>query len=585
MPSITSWTRLEPRARSGDLRPALEARIHDPLWLLARQWQFGEYLGDDAGSPIWVRVRGQSDALTAYRPGPLPATGAPGAAREAYDAGTPLEALAEREAAPATDLRAAAESGQHLVRLLGAAGQGAASAAVLRAWPLPGPDAPGASPVTPAVRRFLTVMGGRAPHGHTAADALRTALDSGTVPAALGLTPPQVQAAVPVLRIWLAWHDARFTAAPAEREAWQADRLEYRFSVGADVGGPLEHPNRPGTEVTLDAPGYPGGRLDWADFSAGGPSGLSPTPRRTELTTTVFPAPAAFPGMPARRYWEFEDARVTLGGVDSAPDDLARMLLAEFATVYSNDWYVVPLEIPAGTLTTLSSVVVGDTFSSVLGGPTLMPPPGGGAGDAHWSMFTLSRPGGGRHPAFLLPPATAAGLEGEPLEEVLFARDEDANQAWAIERTVTDPAGSPLDRTRVTAPAPSPVSFAKGTLGYRLATEVPEHWIPLLPVEIRPGAVRLRRGHLTRRRPDGGREPVLPLGRLLTPGRPLDIREEEVPREGAAVTRTWQYARGADGRARLWVGRRKRTGRGESSSGLRFDSLVEGTDPGPSPTG
>ena len=38
MPSITVWNRVEPRARSQDMKSGLEARLHDPLWLLARQW-------------------------------------------------------------------------------------------------------------------------------------------------------------------------------------------------------------------------------------------------------------------------------------------------------------------------------------------------------------------------------------------------------------------------------------------------------------------------------------------------------------------------------------------------------------------
>ncbi|GAA2463514.1 hypothetical protein [Streptomyces macrosporus] len=577
MPSITTWTRLEPRARAGDMRPALEARIHDPLWLLARQWQFGEYLADDAGSPVWIRVRARSDGITAYRPGPLPSAGTPAAPVEAYSPGVPLEALAEREAVPSADLRAAGESGRHLLRLLDAAGLGEVAAAVLRTWKLPPPGAPDDSPATApeqsaAVRRYLAVMGGRAPDGDLAAEALRPLLPTDEVPPDLRLTAARTAAALPVLRTWLAWHDARYLAAPAGDDAWQPARMEYHFSVGADTGGPLDG-TAPGTEVTLVAPEYLGGRLDWSDFVATGPTGLAPEPARAEVAATVLPAPAAFPGMPARRYWEFEDARVSLGAVETAPDDLARMLLAEYATVYSNDWYVVPLDLDAGTLTTVTSVVVGDTFGSALGGPTLMPPPGGGAGDAHWSLFRLSTASGGRHPAFLLPPATAQGLEGEPLEEVLLARDEGANQAWAVEHTVTDAVGAPLDRTRAATPPEEPDPFARGALGYRLMSSVPDHWIPLLPVEVRPGAVRLRRGRLTRPLPDGGREPVPPLGRLLDPGGTLDLYHEEVPREGAVVTRAWQYARGADGRGYLWVGRRKRTGRGESSSGLRFDTL------------
>ena len=51
-----SWTRLEPVTATGDPRPGLEARVHDPLWLLARQWQLGEFAGEDAGTPLTVRV-------------------------------------------------------------------------------------------------------------------------------------------------------------------------------------------------------------------------------------------------------------------------------------------------------------------------------------------------------------------------------------------------------------------------------------------------------------------------------------------------------------------------------------------------
>ena len=56
MASITSWTRLESRTRSEDMRSNLQAQIHDPVWQLARQWQFGEFHGEDAGSPVTARA-------------------------------------------------------------------------------------------------------------------------------------------------------------------------------------------------------------------------------------------------------------------------------------------------------------------------------------------------------------------------------------------------------------------------------------------------------------------------------------------------------------------------------------------------
>jgi hypothetical protein len=53
----------------------------------------------------------------------------------------------------------------------------------------------------------------------------------------------------------------------------------------------------------------------------------------------------------------------------------------------------------------------------------------------------------------------------------------------------------------------------------------------------------------------------------------LAVAEEEVPRAGAIVRRSFQYARTSDGRAYLWIGRSKTTGTGESNSGLSFDSV------------
>src|SRR5690349_20864041 len=70
------WTRLEPQSVSGDPTPGLEARVHDPLWLLARQWQLGEFHGEDAGSPFSVKVTTSTSAVAAFQPGD-PSAGRP----------------------------------------------------------------------------------------------------------------------------------------------------------------------------------------------------------------------------------------------------------------------------------------------------------------------------------------------------------------------------------------------------------------------------------------------------------------------------------------------------------------------------
>jgi hypothetical protein len=60
----------------------------------------------------------------------------------------------------------------------------------------------------------------------------------------------------------------------------------------------------------------------------------------------------------------------------------------------------------------------------------------------------------------------------------------------------------------------------------------------------------------------------------------LFLRDEEVPRAGAHVTGGYQYARWIDGSSHLWRGRRKQAGRGEGSSGLKFDNVTEAPLPG-----
>ena len=56
MASITYWNRLEPRPVAPSIAETLAARLRDPLWLLTRQWQFGEFQGEDAGSPAYVHI-------------------------------------------------------------------------------------------------------------------------------------------------------------------------------------------------------------------------------------------------------------------------------------------------------------------------------------------------------------------------------------------------------------------------------------------------------------------------------------------------------------------------------------------------
>jgi hypothetical protein len=121
-PSITSWVRLEPRCRDTSMSEAIRARVYDPLWLLARQWQVGEFEGEDAGSPVQARWRGHSAPVTRLHAG-VSVPGQP-VRPQRYDAATqPRDAIVERRPVRAngpfdttSSIRLAAESGLHFLR-------------------------------------------------------------------------------------------------------------------------------------------------------------------------------------------------------------------------------------------------------------------------------------------------------------------------------------------------------------------------------------------------------------------------------------------------------------------------------------
>src|SRR5436190_3242358 len=119
--------RLEPRATAPEMQDVLQARIHDPLWLLGLQWRLAELAASDGGAPVQVDCRLDAAAVTRWSPGPPSA-----ATARPYDAtAVPLETLVEGEPLPAADARdlgRRAEAGLYFLRLLAAEGAGGSAA-------------------------------------------------------------------------------------------------------------------------------------------------------------------------------------------------------------------------------------------------------------------------------------------------------------------------------------------------------------------------------------------------------------------------------------------------------------------------
>ena len=556
---IGPWDRIEGSSHDDDLDSGVEARIADPLWMLARQWQVGELRGDDAGSPVVTRLAWSTVALASYQAGrdgptePVPSTG-------------PLERTVE--AAPPPEHGAAAASwasrlamrlGRRLTR------QGLADAVdLLRAgFPLPidatavAMAGPGTTAIALEYRRGF--------------DAAAILDDPDRTARALGQLPSdRLTQALAVIDGWR--NDVRARIGIPEYDAWQPHRLEYRFSLTTDA-------------VVLTADGYDGTNLDWYSFDVD-PHASTTAVTSTTQTASAIPTPVRYSGMPAPRWWAFEDGNVHFGDIAADPGDIGRLLLADYATVYGNDWHSVPLRLPIGTLTRIDGLRVFDT----MGRHVDVPPaavlddrkPGGRA----FRLYELTGDpsvGSGLAPLLLLPPTVSGSEVGPALDRVEFVRDEAANLVWAVERLVEGPVGAPLDRLQQWRTTTKAAAAGTGTgtqqWRYRLAALAPPYWIPFVPTrigdsaQVRLGRARMREWEFLDRSLVGAQSD------LLQPDGPMTLDEEEVPTGGVTVERRWRAARWTDGTLHVWQQRRKSPGSTERSSGLRWDILDEPPDP------
>jgi hypothetical protein len=585
-PFLLNWSRLEALPVTPDIELALQAVIADPLWMLGRQWQFNEFEGEDAGTPIDARLEVEQAALDRIRlgkPGQPPNAGA----RDFQPLALPLEVVVEAEAEPRINARMAADTGLQCLRRLRGAGLDAAAAGIRKAYPLTVPSVDQSTDSGGAA--WVDLLDGRATDGMALAAALRPFLQSdGTLnglPPIDGIDPaaPNIAAIRKTLAVWLAELSAAIEKGVTAQAAWLAERQEYVFAARASLAG--------GARVMLDASEYAGGHLDWHSFAAADDPGLgNPAVAVTGAIakpSPKLPVPVRYPGMPADRYWEFEDSAVSFGRVGGGPTEMMRALLVEFALVFGNDWFYVPFEIPVGSLCSIATLKVRDTFGVETTVPAVR------ERNRAWKLFELSSTGGASERRwFFLAPALASRLQGDPIEEVAFFRDEMANMAWAVERRIPGAIDGSVDRAleRYDSRLHKQITGEEITaeIAYRLQTDVPDRWIPFVPVaQPLPGAPQafshvLERRTLIRTQPDGSRVAIHPRGTLLRtdPTQPVDsepalrLAEEEVPREGAVTKRAFQYTRWLDGTSHVWLGREKTPGRGEGASDLRYDLLV-----------
>jgi hypothetical protein len=535
MASVICWYRIEPDlGDSATVVRSAEARVHDPLWFLARQWQLGEFGGCDGGSPILARGEIRSSAISAFAPRALaPDEVADG---EPLGPGQALEPLIEREPLPPPrsplGARLGAEAGAQLAVLLAEAGLGALRPALVQAFAVT------AEPQ----------MAERDPRGFDRLELLRgRIIDGAAVRAALGadvpgfverwpgppLTGAQRSELVAVLARFAAWYDGWIDA----REVTPPRGLDVGFSIG--VG-----------DVALAAPSYTG-ELEWHAFDVvpGGRLREGTAPQSSVIEPTI-PTAVTFPGKAQNRFWELEDAAVELAKVAGSEGGLVRGLLLEFVLVSGVDWFVVPVTLPNGAMHELTRFEVSDTFGDRAMVPALA------SGSPAGRRFAFWRLEGSDASRLLLPDASGRPLQSESVERLQLIRDEASNLVWAVEDWIEG-----FLRPVSLHERPVETATAGGEPRYRAQSLVPPGFFPLFPdgAQLRVGTVLSATGAARDIR-----------ARALET---LAFHLEALPSEGAELSRSFQWLREASGRSVLWLGRSVGPARTPPSPSIQFDTI------------
>ena len=594
-PAITRWNRLEGIPRTHHFDRALQAEVRDALWMLTRQWQMGEFLGDDAGSPALVRICSEVTKIDRYQAasGPI----------ETFSLDEPLEAKVERRPIPwkaadqklSFDLRVAV--GRRWLMMLKAAldaGQlkGDYRDAYRLAYPIAAPDpnnAPDAAVCAHVEEwQLISAFAGRVMDGFALLEHIDEPGDAfdnvGADPADEG----PLTTLADELRDWI---DGMIWQPEQTSGAWLPKKLEYKFACSAPLAG---------SDLVTRAKEYFQGHLDWYSLERTSETSLQTNPSggpAPEMRVhTLLPAQLVFSGMPNTRWWEFEDRRTNFGDVKPDTVDLGKLLLLEFGLIYANDWFIFPYTLPLGSITTVKGIAV----TNVFGERTWVEAVNQNAPAAtRWSMFQMTSPPS-TQPSLVLLPVANKVQEEKSREEVALVRDEMANMVWAIEKKLALPSGAKKAGAetareyfrhleRIVGPPPAPPE-PKAAIRYRVMNTVPENWIPFIPVHIAGSSreTQLQRAALPRMlgNDPANFEKVRPRTSLLREGledkptpRAYFIDEEEVPRAGALVRQAFQRTRWLGGKPFVWLGIKKTTGRGEGSSGLAFDFLAPGRQP------
>lgn len=556
-PAITAYNRLEGSPRTAEFDRSLKAEIRDPLWMLTRQWQFGEFKGEDAASAVTTQIEREQTLMNQVK--------YPDSAAFNYDGSEPLETVVERERLKA-NLYLSVRCAGYFIKLLwkdslyDAFVSGALRANYGLGYTVNDNDTDG--------KQLHVAVTGSTFDGFAVIKDIETVAGSGTVFSewvnSSGLPAGMISCGERLL----AWYRRMYSQPSTDNIAWLPSQLEYSFTAtgGADK---------------LIAEQYSEGRLDWYSFDhehVPPPAGRileNPEP------VSFIPASVSFKGMPNPRFWMMEDSKTDFGKMDTTPTGLLHLLLAEFGLIYSNDWFILPYPLTTNSICELKNIVVTDTF-----GQLTLVRPAGHSTESNWQQWSLFHQterniGATNGRKFYLAPVITNYLESPPVEEVNFLRDEMANLVWGVEVVVPSQSGKGMRGSEMAIPVERPAVVTppgnedtndedKPKIKYKAGTAVPDNWTPFIPVHLEGSIseIRLQRAKMPLTKG--------PYGVLLKEKQaPYYINEEEIGRSGVLVQRNWQYTRWYGGKRFLWMARWKSNSKGEGIAMLEFDQVKD----------
>ena len=585
--SLIFGRRLESRTRQRDMNSAVSFCVHDPLWTLTRQWQFGEFKGNDTGSAVMASANVKSSSLKTFN-------------GKNIDSDSPeaLEPLVERMDMPIS-LEIRVESALYARKLMKSVlTDDSYNQALLfckNKFPLSLSTSVKCSIETDEAKKFSEE---HQPHLSRFFCAYRRQAFDGFL--LYNYLKSNKLTENDILKdlspYYIPWFSSHYLPNNLDKSCWNVQKLGYEFKLKAG-------------ENDYVAQNYHSGRLSWYSFDT--PDEKDSDEAENNYHFVGLPTPATFQGAPNKRLWQFEDHKVYLGNSNEMQSE-ANAATLQFSTMYGNDWMLMPLDVVIGSQINVGDICVTDTF----GITTHISQRANGSAEQvatfgqNWEMFTTAHVDVYNNNKkslsnFFFPPSLQYIIESEPVEEVQFLRDEMSNMVWAVENKISDECGSSFDagqfandlyeylienslhQVNIESNSKNISAIEKADYKYVLQNSVSLNWIPFIPQRIISDSTDREINFRRAKMPIflcGERYAVRPLSSLLAVSfidsnsereRPLFINEEEIQAVGTQISMNFQRARWLNGKTYTWLGSMSQIKQMQGNSGLMFDELIK----------